>query len=359
MKKTAVILILTTGVALAQFDNVGTSAANFLKIGVGGRAEGMGGAYVAQVSDASALYWNPAGMAHLTQPQVQFNSTDWIFDIQHKYFAAAIPMGRIGTIGLSVSYLTMGDMLETTEEYPDGTGRKISASDVAIGLGFARKVSDRFTVGLQTKLVRETISFSSANALALDVGSQYRTNFSNLTIGMSISNFGSKMRLFGTDQLIDVDIDPDLEANPQVTGRLDTKDWSLPLLFRFGLSMTPVGKGQLINNPLVETTINVEYLDPRDFNPYYIVGGEVKIMNILYLRGGIQYKFQKFDETLDESATIEELTADNGYVNTLAYGIGFTSESFPFIPYDFQVDYSVSDMGILNTVSRLTFTLSF
>ncbi|NOZ03737.1 MAG: UPF0164 family protein [FCB group bacterium] len=358
MKKITLTIAIFVGLLTAQFDNVGTSAANFLKIGVGGRAEGMGGAFVAQVKDASALFWNPAGLAHITRPQIQFNNTDWIYDVKHQFLALAAPLGKGSSIGLSISYLTMGEMLETTELEPDGTGRKISASDVAIGLGLARKVSNRFSVGIQAKLIRETISFSTANAVAIDAGSQYITNFSNLTIGMSISNFGSKMRLFGTDQLVDVDIDPNLDANPQVTGRLDTKDWPLPMVFRFGISITPIGRGQFIDNKLLETTINVEYLDPRDFNPYYIVGSEVKILDVLYLRGGLQYKFLKYDDALNESSSIEDLTKEKGYVKALAWGFGLDSESFPFIPYKFQVDYSFSDMGLLNMVSRLTFTLS-
>ena len=73
MKKILLTSALLVGLASAQFDNVGTSAANFLKIGVGSRAEGMGGAYTAQVADATALYWNPSGLAHIQQPQIVFN----------------------------------------------------------------------------------------------------------------------------------------------------------------------------------------------------------------------------------------------------------------------------------------------
>ena len=132
---------------------------NFLKIGVGSRAEGMGGAFTAQVSDATALYWNPAGLAHIKQPQVVFNYFDWVADMQYNYLGLAIPAGRRGTFGMSLIYFNMGDMIKTTELSPYGDEGTFNASDFAVGLGYGINVSDRFVVGVQAKLIRETISF--------------------------------------------------------------------------------------------------------------------------------------------------------------------------------------------------------
>ncbi len=341
----------------AQFDNVGTSAANFLKIGVGARGTGLGGAYTALVDDASALYWNPAGLSETTRPAVQFNSTDWMFDVKHQFLGVALPARNKVVYGFSVSYLTMGEMKETTHYETNGTGRKISASDLALGFGMGRKISDRFSFGLHAKYIKETISFSSASAVAVDIGTQYRTGFSGLTMGMSLSNFGSKMRMFGTDQLIDVDIDEDLDSNPDTQGRLDTKDWPLPLVFRYGLSFSPIGKNQLIQAERFSGVLNLEYIDPRDYNPYYIIGGELDIVNVITLRSGIKYSYFKYNDALDESHSIDQLTKERGYLPRLSWGFGLNSANFPFIPYNFSVDYSSSDMGVLGLVSRLTITL--
>ena len=365
MKKLILISALLVGMASAQFDNVGTSAANFLKIGVGSRAEGMGGAFTAQVSDATALYWNPAGLAHIKQPQVVFNYFDWVADMQYNYLGLAIPAGRRGTFGMSLIYFDMGDMIKTTELSPYGDEGTFSASDFAVGLGYGINVSDRFVVGVQAKLIRETISFSSASAFAVDAGSQYLTNFYGLRIGMSVSNFGTKMRLYGTDNKVDVDAYEDLDANPDVVAHLNTDDWSLPMAFRFGMSITPIGKEGIIKQDLAEVTVNWEYFDPRDYNPYYILGSEAKVMDVFYLRSGLQFKFMQFSDDLsDETADQDYQDAIDsedgfGYAQNMSYGFGIDTEKISFVPVKLRIDYSFSDLGLLGPVKRLTFTINF
>ena len=363
MKKILLTSTLLVGIASAQFDNVGTSAANFLKIGVGSRAEGMGGAYSAQVADASALYWNPSGIAHITSPQVVFSSFNWIADMKHSFLAAAIPAGR-GTFGLSLVYFDMGEMIKTTELAPDGEG-SFTASDFAIGVGYGTKISDRFAVGMQVKLIRETISFSSASAFAVDAGSQYVTNFYGLRVGMAVTNFGTKMRLYGTDNKVDVDAYEDLDGNPDVVAHLNTDEWSLPMAFRFGVSMTPVGKNGLIKQDMAEVTVNWEYFDPRAYNPYYILGMEAKIMDVFYIRSGLQFKFMQFSDDLSDATNANEFqdaidSEDGfGYVQNMAYGFGIDTEKISYVPVKLRVDYSSSDLGFLGMVNRITLAITF
>lgn len=351
-------LILIFTFTFANNDNVGTSVANFLKIPVGGRAVSMSGAITAQVDDVSALYWNPAGISHIRAQQFMLHNTDWIMDLSHTFFGLVLPIGRKSNFGISLNILNVGSMEETTESEPHGTGRKFSANDIAIGLTYSHWVSDRFTFGVQAKLLQESISFSKAMGLGFDFGSQYITNFSGMKIGMVISNFGTKMRLYGTDQLIDVDAYPENEGNSDVNGRLETKAWSIPMGFRFGLSLTPIGKeDNLIYNENIKATINLDYFDSRDLLPVYSLGSEVLIANILYVRSGIEQRYEKYDSSLDDSATIDNLLAEFGYTFTPSWGIGLSSKSFSYLPYKIQFDYSSKNIAFFGQSSWYTFTI--
>ena len=183
----------------------------------------------------------------------------------------------------------MGEMKKTTE-FEQDSKVVFRASDIALGLGFGRKISDRFSIGFHGKIVRETISFSNATAFGFDVGSQYQTDFSGLTIGMAITNFGTKMKLQGTDLKVDTDPYADQDANPDAIAQLQTEEWPLPMSFRVGFAMNPVGPNSLIKNETVETTISLDYYDPRDYNPYYAGGLEIKVLGGLFLRmGSVSY----------------------------------------------------------------------
>jgi len=234
---------------------------------------------------------------------------------------------------------------------------------MGMSVGYGTKISDRFAVGMQVKLIRETISFSSASAFAVDAGTQYVTSFYGLRVGMAVTNFGTKMRLYGTDNKVDVDAYEDLDGNPDVVAHLNTDEWSLPMAFRFGISMTPVGKNGFIKQDMAEVTVNWEYFDPRDYNPYYILGIEAKIMDVFYIRSGLQFKFMQFDEDLTDDTDDDEFqdaidSEDGfGYVNNMAYGIGIDTEKISFVPVKLRVDFSASDLGLLGLVFFLNFIL--
>ena len=342
---TILCLLLSISLIYAGNDNAGTSAANFLKIGIGPRGTAMGGAFVAHVNDVSALYWNPAGIASLNALEVAITYTDWILDFNHNFLAIGYPLGKLGTIGLSFNAHSLGEMEKTTPSEPDGTGAFFSANDMAIGVAYARQLTDRFAVGLKLKYIRESISFCSASTIAIDAGTQFETGFHGMRIGMSISNFGGKLTLKGTDQMTTADIDEVIEGNPMKEARLETEGWSIPLIFRMGVSM------DVLKRQYSTLTCNLDYNDPRDVNPYGTFGAEYAWNNTFFLRGGVSYFPEEFDEA--KLASDEELVLK--YSVRFSFGAGLNL-TIPGVSSKVKFDYSYTDLGILTTAHSFSFT---
>ena len=195
---TAILPIVSYGQGAVDVSKTGTTAASFLEISVGAPAIGMGGAFVSLANDGTALYWNPAGIATITGTEAILSHTDWIADTKFDFAGLVLPVGSFGTLGFSLTSLTMADMAVTTVEMPDGTGEYFSASDLAAGLSYARPLTDRFSIGFTAKFIQESIWHETASAFAMDVGTIFKTDlFGGMVIGATLSNFGTPMTLAG------------------------------------------------------------------------------------------------------------------------------------------------------------------
>jgi len=168
-----------------------------------------------------------------------------------------------------------------TFDFPEGDGRVWDASSLAIGIGFARQLTDRFSIGFHFKYLREAIWNTAANGFAVDIGTYYITPFNDLIIGASISNFGSKMQLDGRDVLFnyDPDNDPNTAAN-NVLSKYETGKFDLPLMFRLGLAMDVVKLSSF------RVTTALDAVHPNDNTEYLNAGLEVAYNEMLALRVG-------------------------------------------------------------------------
>ena len=268
---------------------VGTTAAKFLSIDVGPRANAMGSAYVALANDVTAMYWNPAGIANIENIDMLFSNTKWIADVAFNYAGAVVPLGDFGTIGINATFLTMDQIERTTIESPDGTGEFVDAASYAFGLTYARKLSDQFSIGFNAKFVYEKLYNSSASGMAFDVGALFDTQLSGLKLGMSITNYGTKMQLEGQDFIVVHDPYPNISGNNgSINSTLSTDAYDLPLLFRLGVSMD-VLQGLFGSNLI----LSADALHPSDDVETVNIGGEYVFENMICLRMGYKGLFSK------------------------------------------------------------------
>ena len=163
----------------------------FLKIGVGARAAGMGSAHVAVASDATSLYWNPAGLALVDGWSLHLSHNEWLQDMRYEYLAAAKNWGRHG-LGVSFSGLYMDEL----ERY-DSDGRFLGHFgfyDIAVTGGWGMNVKPGIYVGSSVKMLVEQIDDVTAKGFAMDIGTRYETPVRNLCVGAGIFNVGPKMK---------------------------------------------------------------------------------------------------------------------------------------------------------------------
>lgn len=181
-------------------NRTGTGGAGQLIIPVGARDLAMAGASVSTTEGIEALYWNPAGITKSTNStNVMFSHMSYIADIGVEYGAVSTNFEGIGTFALSIKSLSIGDMLVTTTNDPDGTGQTFSPQFFTVGASFARHLSDRISVGLTTSLVGERIADVSSNGVSFTVGVTYDNlaSVNGLSLGVVVKNIGPQMTYTG------------------------------------------------------------------------------------------------------------------------------------------------------------------
>ena len=178
--KSSLLLLLLLSVGIfAQEGNtkVGTTSANFLQMDIGARAIALGGAYVAVADDATALFWNSAGIALVENGNAVYQFGSRYADIKHHYAGLVYGLGTDDKIGIMINYVDIGDMEITTLSEPDGTGQNFSSSNLAIGLTYARQLTNRVYVG-NVRIYKSDDNGNNWNQVFTPENSPF--NFSNI-----------------------------------------------------------------------------------------------------------------------------------------------------------------------------------
>lgn len=312
---------------------VGTTAATFLTIPVGGRATAMGGAFTAVANDATCLFYNVAGLSRLAQNEVSVSHAKWLTGTNLNWLGVAVKIDESNAVGLSFDQLDYGEEEITTAASPAGTGQYWDAMDLAIGLSYARSLTDRFSAGGTARYIHQRIWNESATAVGFDVGLLYTTEFHDLKLGMNISNFGTEMQMEGKDlyQTADIDVD-NAGNNATILSSLGTKSWTLPLVFTVGLA------GSIIHSDEFEWIIASDASYPNSQTPYLNLGTEVTWNDMVAVRLGKNSLFKQDAE--------EEFGAGVG----IKYAIGPTVTKF---------DFGYMSYKRFDGVTRLTLAVEF
>lgn len=339
----SVFTCLTFQKALAQSDSgvqdvksvnrVGTTAAQFLKIGAGARPIAMGGAYTALSEDILSIYWNPAGLARIVGAgEATFNHAEWLADTQYDFAAFSLNAGNVGSFGFQVISFRTPEEIVRTVKNPNGTGQVWDANSISIGVTYAKNLTDRFSIGFTGKFVQESLFNETARGAAFDIGVLYNTPFTNVTLGAAITNFGTKMKLDGRDIFFNEDPLPEQGSVDQVPSKFRTESFDMPLSFRFGLAWT------LIQNDNITLVAASDGAQPNDNTEFVNSGFELGIKNTFFFRGGYKALFL---ENSEQGAT---------------FGIGLRYDA---VGTNLKLDFGWADYGRLNDVKFVSFAIKY
>jgi len=320
----------------AQDDSkAGTSAAQFLKIPVGAKAAAMANAFSAVADNATALYWNPAGIASLERMEGSLTHVSWIAGLTHDFIGAVVPVGERSAFGISATILQSEKIEQTSIEFPEGTGRYFDAFDMALGISYARAMTDFVDIGATVKYINQRIWSESGQTFGFDFGALLRTGFKDLKLGLSFQNFGPGLRMSGRELIRQLDQDPNSTSNPYIQTSIETQEWDLPTSYRMSTSISLVGSQGIVHSETSHLLIALDAIHPTDNPEHYSIGGEYEFDGTFAVRGG--YIFQTDEEGL-----------------TLGAGL-----KIPLGGSVFSFDYAYAAFGLLGSVQYFTLNAAF
>jgi hypothetical protein len=322
-------LFLTTfvqaqsGISPANIERAGQSGWQFLKINGDARQAALGGAYTAiSNGDASAIFGNPAALSDVKNIDVQVNALQWIADINHQSIAVAFNLKEFGVVGASLAMLNYGDIPETINEplgtsgtIPIVTGKMFTANDIAAGLSYAKKITDKLSVGGNIRWMQQKIAELSMRNWSLDFGTIYYTGFRSLRIAITARNFGPDSRFGGWSEEFQTESD----------------NVRMPLDFRAGMAMDFLDEE---GSPHLLTVV-AEGDHPNDGREKFHLGVGYVFDRTFFVRGG--YKF-------------------NYDVQRFTFGAGVT---YPIGNIIGTINYAYVDFGELTQAHMFSLGFSF
>ncbi len=307
----------------------GQSGLQFLDISINPRAAAMGDALSAvDLNSSVAMFYNPATMARLEGISLGFGTAQWFADINYSNASMAISPanGRFGVFGVSVIAVDYGELEGTIiDGDPAGPGyietANFSPSALAIGIGYAKALSDRFSIGGNLRYAHQDLGDSqmttdgdmqenTVNAPVADFGVLYNTGFRSLNLAVTARNF-----------------------SPAVT--YEAESFEAPLSLNIGMSMNLLDVLAPSATGDHAFLMAVEAGHPRSYAEQIRLGGEYQFMDLLFLRAG--YTFPTDEQGINLGGGLN-------------LGVG---------NFRISADYAFSQFGDLGNVNRIGLQVGF
>ncbi len=327
------IILLFAGLNFAQ-NKTGTTIGQFLKIEPSSRVVALGNAGASLSGEISNIFYNPASLGRLQGTDIQFTFNKWLAGITYNYMAVGINLEDIGTFAFVGTILNSGEMDVRTVENPLGTGERFTVNNLALGVGYGLMLTDRVSVGLQINYINESIWHSSISTFGLNFGVQYEVVEGGLTLGASVSNFGTSAAYDGRDLFLDYDFDPDKYGdNDKLPAELRTDNFNLPTIFRAGVSHRfDFGEDYKL-------LVAADAVHPNDNDQYINLGSEFNLLQIISIRAGYRNLLMP--------------DAEGGLVLGGGVQTNFNETN------NIRFDYAYADYGRLAETHRITLSVGF
>jgi hypothetical protein len=313
---TAAALALVAGAAFAgSSQRKGTVGATELQIPVGPRSVALGGAVASDVTGVEAMFWNPAGLASNERTEALFSHQEYFADMKVNYAGIAAKAGGFGSLGFAAKVLSIGDVIVTNEQAPEGTGEILNPTFTVLGVTWAKAFTDRVNFGATANYVNENLANNVATGFAYDFGVQYATGWNGLRIGMAMKNLGTSMKFEGPGFEI---LARDPQADPNAGNRglsFSSATFEMPSYFNFTTSLDLVRDSQ-------QALIALGAFQNNNFSGDNVRGGlEWSYRDLLALRGSY---FGTFNGRVDATTGEETFKFDSGddLYSGLALGAG-------------------------------------
>lgn len=370
--RTGVLTLI--GLAIAVFGpmsaaaQVGGAGVIFLKIEPDSRSAGMGNAGVALADNASAMFWNPAGLGFQTGTEAGITHSNWLpefsSDLFYEYLVAKHHMPKLGTFGAHLTFLNLGSH-EGRDHNNISTG-VFRSYDLAVGASYGRKLAETFSMGTSLRFIYsnlapgQTVDFEPTRAgvsTAVDLAALYRSRPfalgsvpTTLSVGFNLANMGPKIKYSDSSEKADP-IPTNLRFGTALTFDFDEYN-SLNFVLDFNKDLIDVDSSgsapfyEAIFSSWRALDVNLNTSDPTDIE-------RVGVFRQVTIGTGMEYWYDRL-LALRFGYFYEDPYNGNREFLTLGAGIRYN-----IIGVDFSYIYALEEGSPLANTMRFSLLLNF